>query len=43
MFYVKYGTSIAFTWYALFGSLLTVLVAWLATYIISSRSDEVTN
>jgi SSS family transporter len=44
MFYVKYGTLIAWTWYALFGSLLTVLVAWLATYIISGRSsDEVTN
>jgi SSS family solute:Na+ symporter len=43
MFYVKYGTAVAFTWYALFGSLLTVLVAWLATYIITSRSDEVTN
>jgi SSS family transporter len=43
MFYVKYGTSIAWTWYALFGSLLTVFVAWLATYIISSKSDEVTN
>lgn len=43
MFYVKYGTSVAFTWYALFGSLLTVLVAWLATLFISSRSDEITN
>jgi solute:Na+ symporter, SSS family len=43
MFYVKYGTNIAFTWYALFGSLLTVLVAWFATFIITSRSNEVNN
>ncbi|HEY0459852.1 MAG TPA: sodium:solute symporter [Pyrinomonadaceae bacterium] len=43
MFYVKYATSVAFTWYALFGSLLTVLVAWAATLFISSRSDEISN
>ena len=39
MFYVKYGTSIAFTWYALFGSLLTVLVAWLATFVLKSKES----
>ncbi len=37
------GPVIAFPWYALIGSLTTVLVAFLATLIISGNKDEVPN
>lgn len=35
MIYILFGTKIAWTWYALIGSLTTLLVAWLASLVIS--------
>jgi SSS family transporter len=39
MLYILFGTRIAWTWYALIGSLTTFIVAWLASLVI--RSSEV--
>jgi len=44
MVYILLATKIAWTWYAFIGSLVTLVVAWLASIIFTSRSnDEVTN
>jgi len=44
MLYVFFATKIAWTWYVLFGSLITVIVAWLASFAFSpapaSMRDE---
>jgi len=44
MLYVFFETKIAWTWYVLFGSLITVIVAWLASFAFSpapaSMRDE---
>ena len=41
MIFILLGTRIAWTWYALVGSLVTLLVAWLATMIFPAKNDEV--
>lgn len=44
MLYVLFGTSIAWPWYALIGSMTTVTVAFIATLLISnSKNDEISN
>ncbi|MBX3289323.1 MAG: sodium:solute symporter [Acidobacteria bacterium] len=44
MLYVLLGTSIAWPWYALIGSMATVTVAFIATLLISnSKNDEISN
>lgn len=44
MFYIRFWTPIAWTWYVLIGSLVTFLVAWLAGFAFtpapSERRDE---
>jgi solute:Na+ symporter, SSS family len=44
MLYLYFGTKIAWTWYALIGSLTTLLVAWLASFAFApapaDRRDE---
>ncbi|HSB28913.1 MAG TPA: sodium:solute symporter [Pyrinomonadaceae bacterium] len=44
MLYVFFATTIAWTWYVLLGSLITLVVAWLASFAFSpapeSRRDE---
>jgi len=44
MLYVYFGTKIAWTWYVLLGSLITLLVAWVASFAFSpapaSMRDE---
>jgi SSS family solute:Na+ symporter len=40
MLYILFGTKIAWTWYALIGSLTTLIVAWLASYIINTNSSN---
>ncbi|HEV7645255.1 MAG TPA: sodium:solute symporter [Pyrinomonadaceae bacterium] len=37
MLYILFGTKIAWTWYALIGSLTTFIVAWLASLIIREK------
>ncbi|MFM9903883.1 MAG: sodium:solute symporter [Pyrinomonadaceae bacterium] len=41
MLYILLATKIAWTWYALIGSLVTFAVAWIATLIIPAKNDEV--
>jgi solute:Na+ symporter, SSS family len=41
MIYVLLGTKIAWPWYALIGSLTTLVVAFLASLVLSDRNDEV--
>ena len=44
MLIIRFATPVAFTWYVLIGSLLTMLVAWLASFIFTPNSnDEVIN
>ncbi|MGI8408443.1 MAG: sodium:solute symporter [Pyrinomonadaceae bacterium] len=44
MLYILLGTKIAWTWYALIGSITTFSVAWLATLVFSKNmKDEVSN
>jgi SSS family solute:Na+ symporter len=38
MLYILFATKIAWTWYALIGSMTTFIVAWLASLIINSTS-----
>ena len=38
MLYLKFFTPIAWTWYVLIGSLTTLLVAWVASFIFTSKS-----
>jgi solute:Na+ symporter, SSS family len=40
MLYVKFGTSIAWTWYVLIGSSVTFLVGLAASYVISERAKN---
>jgi SSS family solute:Na+ symporter len=44
MFYIRFWTPIAWTWYVLLGSMITFLVAWLAGYAFApapvERQDE---
>jgi len=39
MLYIRFGTPIAYTWYVLIGSLVTLLVAWLASFIFSETKS----
>ncbi|HQX56836.1 MAG TPA: hypothetical protein PLP07_12985, partial [Pyrinomonadaceae bacterium] len=41
MLYILLGTKVAWTWYALIGSITTVVVAFLATLILPNNKDEV--
>lgn len=41
MLYVLLGTKIAWTWYALIGSLITLTVAFITSLIIPTKEDEV--
>ena len=41
MLYILLGTKIAWTWYALIGSITTVLIAGLATLVAPNNKDEV--
>ena len=43
MIYILLATKIAWPWYALIGSITTVLVAFIATLVISNRNDEIVN
>jgi Na+/proline symporter len=38
MFYVKFGTKIAFTWYVMIGASVTFLTGILVSYILSEKS-----
>jgi Na+/proline symporter len=40
MLYVLFGTSIAWPWYAMIGSLTTVTVAFFSTFVVPNRIDE---
>jgi len=44
MLYVRFGTNIAWTWYVFIGSVITLVVAWLASFAFApaprSRRDE---
>lgn len=44
MIYIRFATNIAWTWYVLIGSLITLVVAWLASFAFSaapaSRSQQ---
>lgn len=40
MIYLRFWTPIAWTWYVFIGSLITFLVAWLASYAFSPASRE---
>jgi Na+/proline symporter len=44
MLYIRFGTSIAWTWYVFIGSLITLGVAWVASFAFApapaSRRDE---
>jgi SSS family solute:Na+ symporter len=41
MIYILLGTKIAWPWYALIGSLTTLVVAFIASLVLSDRNDEV--
>lgn len=41
MLYVLLGTRIAWTWYALIGSLATFIAAWFASWVIKDTNDEI--
>jgi SSS family transporter len=44
MIYIRFWTPVAYTWYVLIGSLVTLLVAWLASFIFSeTKSAAPTN
>jgi SSS family solute:Na+ symporter len=43
MLYIYFGTKIAFPWYPVIGSLTTLVVALVASFIFSNKSDEVNN
>ncbi len=40
MLYIRFFTPIAWTWYVLIGSLITLLVAWIAGFAFSPASKE---
>ncbi|HEX8251027.1 MAG TPA: sodium:solute symporter [Pyrinomonadaceae bacterium] len=39
MLYIRFATPVAYTWYVLIGSLTTLLVAWLASFIFSETKN----
>ncbi len=42
MLYVRFETPIEFTWYVLLGSLITLLVAWIASFVFTKvKNDEI--
>ena len=41
MLYILLATKIAWTWYALIGSIVTVVVAFIVSIIIPAKNDEV--
>jgi hypothetical protein len=41
MLYILLGTKIAWTWYALIGSMTTLVVAFIASLIIRSSENEI--
>jgi SSS family solute:Na+ symporter len=41
MLYILLGTKIAWTWYALIGSLTTLIVAWVASLVLKNNSNEI--
>jgi len=43
MLYIYFGTKIAFPWYPVIGSLTTLTVAFIASFIFSNNPDEVNN
>jgi SSS family transporter len=43
MLYIYFGTKIAFPWYPVIGSLTTLLVAFVASFVFSKSTDEVNN
>ncbi len=43
MLYVKIWTPLAWTWYVLLGSLITFVVAFLASFLFSQKQNEVTD
>jgi len=40
MLYILLGTKVAWTWYALIGSITTVLIAFLTTLVVPAKNDE---
>ncbi len=40
MLYVFFATSIAWTWYVFLGSLITFVVAWVASFAFSASSAQ---
>lgn len=42
MLYIYFGTKIAFPWYAIIGSLTTLIVAWLASLVLSDKETSAT-
>ena len=40
MCYIRFWTPIAWTWYVLIGSLVTLLVAWIAGFFFAPASSE---
>lgn len=43
MLYIYFGTKIAFPWYPVIGSLTTLLVAFVASFVFSKSTNEVNN
>src|SRR6185295_6301833 len=43
MLYIRFWTPIAWTWYVLIGSLVTLLVAWIAGFAFASATKEQRN
>ena len=41
MLYILLGTKVAWTWYALIGSMTTFVVTFIASLVIRSSQDEV--
>jgi len=41
MIFILLGTKIAWTWYALIGSIITLVVAFIATLVIPAKNNEV--
>jgi len=41
MLYVFFGTSIAWTWYVFLGSLITFVVAWVASFAFAPAKEEI--
>jgi hypothetical protein len=44
MLYIRFATNVAWTWYVFIGSVITLVVAWLASFAFApaprSRRDE---